>query len=153
MLEFRPMIRRLLLAALLLAAPMPPPAQAAPAHVLTVTIDLYYDPVLPALGCRQGRVTGYGTAVDPLAAGVVLPFTFDTEQHICANASADQYCAQIAGALQGVLCVSRTLTFMTTAGELIIDGHPHQIRASMLAWVPTSMPPAAAVASGLVVLQ
>lgn len=146
------MTLRPFLAALLLAALVPPPAGAAPAHVVTVTIELYYDPVLPAAGCRNGRVTGYGTAVDPLAADVVLSFTYEAEQHICASAMADQYCAQVIGSLQGSLCVSRTLTIMTMSANLTIDDHGHTITASMLAWVPTSMPPAAAVATGSMVL-
>lgn len=145
-------LRPLLAALLLAAAPVSPPANAAPAHVLTVTIDLYYDPVLPVLGCRTGHVSGYGTAVDPLASDVVLPFAYEAEQTICANFIVDQYCAQVTGALQGVLCVQRTDTFMTLFGELVIDGDVHTVRMALLAWVPTSMPPAAAVATGSVVL-
>lgn len=147
------MTLRPFLAALLLAALMPPPAQAAPAHVLTVTIDLYYDPVLPAAGCRNGRVTGYGTAVDPLASGVVLPFTYEAEQYICASAMVDHFCGPLSGAMQGTLCVTRTAPFMTLSGNLVIDGNVHFISLGMLAWVPTSMPPAAAVATGSVLLQ
>lgn len=147
------MTLRPVVAALLLAAAVSPPANAAPAHVLAVTIDIYYDPVLPVGGCRTGRVSGYGTAVDPLATGVVLPFTYETVQEICATYVSDDYCAPVAGAVRGTLCVVRTLDVMTTSGVLTIDGHAHVIAVGDFAWFPTSMPPAAAVATGSVVLS